>query len=64
MGIATPEVKAGIDYMASLFQKYDPKVKGRIAPEISVRDQLETIGGLTLESSGKLISQHGNEDWF
>jgi hypothetical protein len=50
--------------MASLFQKYDPKVTGRIAPEISVRDQLETIAGLTLEKSGKLISQHGNEDWF
>ncbi|TVY41346.1 putative oxidoreductase [Lachnellula occidentalis] len=60
----TPESQAGVQYLLSSFQKVDPKITGRTTPEISVRDQLETIGGVTMESSGKMISQHGNEDWF
>ncbi|TVY33085.1 putative oxidoreductase [Lachnellula subtilissima] len=63
-GEPTPESKAGQQYLLSLFQKYDPKIKGRTAKEVSVKDQLETIGRVTMESSGKMISQHGNEDWF
>ncbi|TVY56985.1 putative oxidoreductase [Lachnellula cervina] len=60
----TPEAKAAEGYLLSLFQKYDPTVKGRITPEVSVRDQLETIGKVTTEVSGRMISQHGNENWF
>jgi len=62
--IVTPEKRAGVEEMARLFHKYDPKVNGRTTMEESVRDQLETIKGLTLGVSGRLISQHGNEDWF
>lgn len=57
-------MKAGLDYMAALFHKYDERSNGRTMPEVSVRDALRTIGGLTVENNGKMISQHGNEDWF
>lgn len=53
-----------MDRMLNYFRKVDPDLNGRIAPEVSVRDQLETIGKLGMEMSGKMISHHGNEEWF
>lgn len=50
--------------MASLFRNVKPDLEGRIMPEESVRDQLDVISKLSAEQSGKMVSQHGNEDWF
>ncbi|TVY54125.1 putative oxidoreductase, partial [Lachnellula suecica] len=60
----SPEKEAAVQYMASQFAKVDPRVKGRIEKEVSIRDQLETISKLSMELSGSFISQHGNKDWF
>ncbi|KAI5840562.1 hypothetical protein DFP73DRAFT_500434 [Morchella snyderi] len=40
-----------------------PNFKGKITMEESVRDQLETIGRVGPEFSGKFVSQWGNQEW-
>jgi hypothetical protein len=51
-------------YMLSSFQKVDPTMKDMISVERSVELQLAVIDALTLENSGRFISQHGNRNWF
>jgi hypothetical protein len=53
-----------LNSMIKSFQKMDPSVTGPIAPEVSIRDQLQVIDALDENLSGKFVSQHGNEDWF
>jgi len=48
----------------SAFQKLAPDLKGMISVEESVADQLAVIDGITLENSGKLVSHHGDRNWF
>ncbi|KAI9810079.1 MAG: hypothetical protein M1827_006690 [Pycnora praestabilis] len=38
--------------------------KEKISPKESVRDQLKTIAGLTIEDTGKFMSQHGSTQWL
>jgi len=61
---ATPESKGAVEFMASLFRNVKPDLKGRIMPEESVRDQLDVIGRFGEESSGRMVSQHGDGNWF
>ena len=64
IGPMTREGKAAEDYLASRFQLLDKSVKGRIKKEDSVRMQLEVIEGLDMEKSGRMISHHGDQNWF
>ena len=60
----SPVPQEAVDWMASMFRKIDPKVKGRIQKEDSVRDQLETISKLGWDVQGQMISHHGDRNWF
>jgi NAD(P)-dependent dehydrogenase (short-subunit alcohol dehydrogenase family) len=51
-------------YMLSSFQKVDPTIKDMISVVRSIELQLAVIDGLTLENSGRFISQHGTKNWF
>ena len=59
-----PAPQEALDWMAEQFRKIDPNVKGRISKEESVRLQLETISKLGWEVQGRVISQHGDQNWF
>jgi hypothetical protein len=48
----------------SAFQKLEPGLKDMISVEESVADQLALIDRITLEDSGKFVSQHGDRNWF
>jgi hypothetical protein len=48
----------------SAFQKLNPDVKGMTSVEESVADQLAVIDQITLKDSGKLLSHHGDRNWF
>jgi NAD(P)-dependent dehydrogenase (short-subunit alcohol dehydrogenase family) len=50
--------------MLGSFQKLEPSLKGPIMPEESVRLQLEVIGALDGQMSGKFVSHHGDLNWF
>jgi NAD(P)-dependent dehydrogenase (short-subunit alcohol dehydrogenase family) len=63
-GEPTSESKGAMEFMASLFRNVKPDLVGRIQPEESVRDQLDVIGKFGVEESGRMVSQHGNLDWF
>lgn len=60
----SPTPQEALDWMASMFRKVDPKVNGRISKEESVRDQLQTISKLGWDVQGRVISQHGDRNWF
>jgi NAD(P)-dependent dehydrogenase (short-subunit alcohol dehydrogenase family) len=60
----SPMPQEAVQWMASLFQKVDPNVTGRISAEESVRDQVKTISTFGWEVQGKIISQHGDRNWF
>lgn len=52
-------------WMLSSFQKMDPRVKGMISTEQSVKAQLSVIGSLDEKLSGAFVSHNGNDkDWF
>ncbi|KAK4071032.1 uncharacterized protein Triagg1_6399 [Trichoderma aggressivum f. europaeum] len=52
-------------WMLSSFQKMDPRVKGMISTEESVKAQLSVIASLDEKLSGDFISHRGNnKDWF
>lgn len=51
--------------MLSAFQKMDPRVKGMISTEESVKAQLSVIASLDEKLSGAFVSHRGNDrDWF
>lgn len=58
-----PMSQEELDYVLSLFRKFDPDAK-RINAETSVRLQLDTISKLRWDMQGRVISQHGNRKWF
>ena len=60
----SPVPQEALEWMASMFRKIEPTVNGRIQKEDSVRDQLETISNLGWEAQGRMISHHGDRNWF
>jgi len=60
----SPMPQEALEWMAALFRKVDPSVTGRIEVGESVRDQLKTIERLGWEVQGRVISQHGDRNWF
>ncbi|PWN86777.1 putative short-chain dehydrogenase, partial [Acaromyces ingoldii] len=59
-----PMPQEALDWMSAMFRKIDLKVNGRISVEESVRDQLDTISKLGWDVQGRMISQHGDRNWF
>ncbi|KAL7938423.1 hypothetical protein V8C35DRAFT_320227 [Trichoderma chlorosporum] len=56
---------AAFQWMLGSFQKMDPRVKGMISTEESVKAQLSVIGSLDEKLSGAFVSHRGNDkDWF
>ncbi|UKZ74453.1 hypothetical protein TrVFT333_002122 [Trichoderma virens FT-333] len=52
-------------WMLTSFQKMDPRVKGMISTEESVKSQLSVIDSLDEKLTGAFISHRGNDkDWF
>ena len=47
--------------MLKQFQAVDPELKGQIQPEESVRKSLQVIERLDAETSGLLLSHHGDK---
>lgn len=60
----SPTPPEALQWMAAMFQKVDPKVKDRIMPTESVRDQLDSISKLGWDVQGRTISHHGDYNWF
>jgi hypothetical protein len=50
--------------MLKQFQKYDPKIKGMMGKEESIRDQLDVIDKLDEKLTGSFVSHHGDLNWF
>jgi NAD(P)-dependent dehydrogenase (short-subunit alcohol dehydrogenase family) len=60
----SPLPEEGLAWIGSCFRKVDPNVKARIQPEESVRHQLDTISKLGWDVQGRMISHHGDRNWF
>lgn len=60
-GEKPPQVVQGIEVMLKQFQAVDPELKGQIQPEESVRKSLQVIERLDAETSGLLLSHHGDK---
>jgi hypothetical protein len=50
--------------LAAALAKVAPDFKGPIAPEESVKMQLDVIYSWTPERSGKFVSHFGNKQWL
>ena len=59
-----PMPQETVKWLISLFRKVDPKVKGPIKAEESVRDQLQTISRLGWDVQGRVIGHRGDRAWF
>ncbi|KAJ7159280.1 hypothetical protein C8R43DRAFT_1086902 [Mycena crocata] len=60
----SPEV---IEYATSMMQRFaqmEPDFKGPIAPEESVKAQLEVIHRWKVEDTGAFVSRRGTKQWF
>lgn len=53
-----------LGWMRDMFRKVDPSVKQRIQPSESVEAQLRSIESLDWDVQGKMVSHHGNYNWF
>lgn len=60
-GEKPPQVVQGIEVMLKQFQAVEPELKGQIQPEESVRKSLQVIERLDAETSGLLLSHHGDK---
>lgn len=59
------ELKDAKEKMLREFQKAEPNLKGEIAKEDSVRDQIDVIQNkLDMSLSGAFVSHHGNSEWL
>lgn len=58
------EVVEAENFMLKQFQLAEPELKGQIQPEESVRETLRVIDSMDAQSSGQLLSHHGNKSWF
>lgn len=62
IGEKPPQVVQGIEVMLKQFQAVNPELKGQILPEESVRKSLQVIERLDAETSGLLLSHHGDKE--
>lgn len=60
-GEKPPQVVQGLEVMLKQFQAVEPKLKGQIQPEESVRKSLQVIERLDAETSGLLLSHNGDK---
>ena len=60
-GEKPPQVVQGIEVMLKQFQAVEPELKGPMQPEESVRKSLRVIESLDAETSGLLLSHHGDK---
>jgi hypothetical protein len=50
--------------LKEVFRAIEPKFRGAITPEQSVRAQLKVINKMSLENTGTFLSHLGNKQWL
>jgi hypothetical protein len=60
----SPQQEGFNNHILGLFRKYKPDLQSMTQPEEAVSRMLKVINNLTVEQSGKFVSQLGNQQWL
>jgi hypothetical protein len=60
----SPQLEGFDQYLLGQFRKYKPDLQGMTQPEEAISLMLEVINNLSIEESGKFVSQFGNQQWL